>query len=70
MKAADIKENMEKCICGECPTRGECTKGKMEGFFCARGKSGCKTTKRGCICGECPLTGEYVLDKLFLERCG
>ncbi len=61
MKVENNQDNLIKCICKNCPTRDECMKGKMEGFFCARDKSTCDLEKKGCICGECPLSSEYQL---------
>ena len=69
-KVPDTKENMMKCICGECPSHDQCMKDKMEGFFCARAKSTCEVTRNGCVCGGCPLTPEYSLDKTYYCETG
>lgn len=65
MKVPDTRENLMKCICGNCPTHNQCMKDGMEGLFCARGKSSCEFEKMGCICGECPLYGEYQLSDMY-----
>ncbi len=61
MKVPDTKENLMKCICMNCPTHTQEMKDKMQGMFCARGKSGLKFERKGCLCGECPLASEYKL---------
>lgn len=61
VKVPDTKENLMKCICGRCPSYNECMKEKMDGLFCARGKTDCALTRAGCICGECALYTEYQL---------
>lgn len=45
-----------KCICGKCPTYNDCMKGRQEALFCANGKTGCATVKKGCLCAACPVT--------------
>jgi len=45
-------------------------KEKMQGLFCARGKTDCELTKNGCICGACPLASEYRLDKMYYCEIG
>ncbi len=65
MKVPDTKENLMKCICGSCPSYDQCMKDKMQGLFCARGKSDCEIEKKGCICGQCPLSSEYSLENLY-----
>ncbi len=65
MKVPDSQENLMKCICGQCPTYNQCMKDKMEGLFCARGKSSCDIEKKGCICGQCPLFSEFGLENLY-----
>ena len=65
MKVPDSQENLMKCICGQCPTYNQCMKDKMEGLFCARGKSSCDIEKKGCICGQCPLFSEFGLGNLY-----
>ena len=55
MKVADTKENLGKCMCGSCPTFNACMKEKMQGLFCALGKSSCGPASKGCLCGRCPL---------------
>ena len=64
-KVPDTKENMMKCICPKCPTwmSSDCPKNKIEGFYCAKGKTTCNLTDKGCICGTCPLWEEYSLSK-------
>lgn len=61
MPVPDTKENMEKCICMDCPTYSSCMSDKKEGLFCAKGKSGCTVEKKECICESCPIDKEYNL---------
>ena len=70
MKVPDTKENLMKCICGNCPSYTECMKSKMEGLFCARGKATCEVEMKGCICGECPLASEYKLSGGYFCMAG
>jgi hypothetical protein len=65
MKVADTKENLMKCICMKCPTHNKCMKDKMEGLFCARGKTTCELEKNGCLCGECPVASENDLEGMY-----
>jgi hypothetical protein len=52
----DTTQNMERCICGTCPSfPGE------GGFYCARGKSGEEVERKGCVCGDCPNFKEFGL---------
>lgn len=62
-KVADTQENMMKCICGKCPTyiAVDCPKSKMEGLYCAKGKTACELQELGCICGTCPVHSENKL---------
>ncbi|OGF26431.1 hypothetical protein A2331_05870 [Candidatus Falkowbacteria bacterium RIFOXYB2_FULL_34_18] len=60
-KVENKKENLMRCICESCPSYSECTKGEMQGLFCARAKSLCGFDKKGCVCGNCPLTEEFRL---------
>ena len=69
-KVPDTQENMMKCICGSCPTHDQCMKDKMEGLFCARGKSTCPVTRSGCICGGCPVASENDLDAMYYCETG
>ena len=69
-KVADNQENLKKCICGGCPTYGQCMKDKMEGLFCAKGKSSCELEKNGCLCGACPVASENKLDKMYYCESG
>jgi len=69
-KVPDTEETLKKCICGGCPTHNQCMKEKMQGLFCARGKTDCEITKNGCICGACPLASEYRLDKMYYCEIG
>jgi len=57
MQVPNTKENMMKCICGDCPTFVQGDKG----FFCSLDKSEKAVVKKGCICGKCPLWTEYKL---------
>lgn len=56
-------ENMQKCICGECPSYNDCTKEKMEGLYCSPevGASDCDIEQKGCVCGACPVQTENGL---------
>ncbi len=69
-KVPDTPENMAKCICGQCPSHDACMKEKMEGLFCAKGKSSCEVTQKGCVCAVCPLTPEFDLGKLYYCETG
>jgi len=69
-KVPDTQENLQKCICGECPSYNQCMKDKMEGLYCAKGKSACEFEKIGCLCVACPLTSEFNLDKLYYCEIG
>ena len=69
-RVPDTQENLQKCICGGCPSYNQCMQDNMEGLYCAREKSGCEFDKSGCICGACPLAPEFNLDKLFYCETG
>ena len=69
-KVPDTQENMVKCICGGCPSYDQCMKDKMEGLFCAKGKSTCEVNRQGCVCMACPLTPEFGLDKMYYCEIG
>jgi len=61
----DNKENIDKCVCTQCPTHlaDDCAQKNNETLYCAegRGKSACDLLDRGCLCGSCPLWDEYEL---------
>ena len=61
MSVPNTNENMEKCICKNCPTYDSCMGEKNELFFCAAGKSGCKVNKNECICETCLIDKEFNL---------
>lgn len=61
MIVENTKENLAKCICGNCPSFNECMKGVAQALFCAREKSSCDFDKKGCVCSGCPLTSENDL---------
>jgi hypothetical protein len=61
MIVSDTKENLEKCICKECPSYTQCMRDKNGGLFCARGKSSCEVEEEECICVDCPVDKEYKL---------
>ena len=61
MSVPNTKENMEKCICKNCPTYNSCMKEKNELFFCAAGNSGCKVNQDECLCEDCPNDKEFNL---------
>ena len=69
-KVPDTPENLKQCICGGCPSHNQCMKDKMEGLFCAKGKSACEFEQIDCICVACPVTSEYNLDKLYYCEIG
>lgn len=60
-KVADTKENLDKCVCGKCPTYDDCAREKMELLYCAKGVSSCALEEKGCICGTCPVHSENQL---------
>lgn len=64
-KVPDTQENLEKCACRGCPTHDQCMKDKMEGLFCARGKSTCKVKRSGCFCGNCTVASDHKLDGMY-----
>ncbi|NLE73561.1 MAG: DUF2769 domain-containing protein [Actinobacteria bacterium] len=52
----DTPENMQRCICADCPSYpGE------GGFYCAKGKSALPVTEVGCTCGDCAVFKDYGL---------
>jgi hypothetical protein len=69
-KVADTPENMQKCICGGCPSHNQCMKEKKQGLFCAAGKTDCELAKNGCLCGACPVASEHKLDKMYYCEIG
>ena len=64
-KVPDTQENVNKCVCGGCPSYTDCMRDNNEILYCAREKSGCDVTRKGCLCGACPLAAEFGLDKFF-----
>jgi hypothetical protein len=69
-KVPNTEENMEKCICDDCPSYNQCMREKDEGFYCAENKSACELAKLGCLCGTCPLTAEYALEQMYYCETG
>lgn len=69
-KVADTQENLNKCICGGCPSHNQCMKDKMDALFCARRKTECELSKNGCLCGACPVASENRLDKMYYCEIG
>ena len=61
MKPANNQDNLDKCVCPNCPSYNECMTEKMEKLFCAIGQAVCAFEKRGCICGTCPVKIENQL---------
>jgi hypothetical protein len=61
----DTRANVQKCICGGCPSYDECMRNSDEILYCAREKSACEVPRNGCLCGACPLVEEFDLDKLY-----
>ncbi len=55
---ADTKQNMERCLCGTCPSFPGDT-----GFYCAKGKSANAVERKGCNCAECANFKEFGLSK-------
>jgi hypothetical protein len=53
------------CICGDCPTYNDCSRGKMQLLFCTVGKSDCTMTMTGCLCPTCPVTKDQGLTKSY-----
>ncbi len=45
-------------------------KERMEGLFCAKGKSTCEFEKVNCVCAGCPVYGEYSLSDSFYCAIG
>ena len=70
MKIEDTKENLIKCICGQCSSYNECMKGKMEGLFCARSEAVCNFEKKGCTCLGCPVAQENDMSELYYCETG
>lgn len=66
----DTPENLQICICGDCPSYSQCMKDNMEGLYCGRSKSNCEFDKNGCLCGACLLTSEFELDKMYYCESG
>jgi len=69
-KIPDTQENIQKCICGGCPSYSQCMRDNDEILYCARVKSACEIVKNGCLCGACPLTPEFDLDKMYYCEIG
>jgi hypothetical protein len=57
----DTQENLEKCICKDCPTYNQCMKEKGGGLFCARGRTDCEIEEDECDCVQCPVDKEFML---------
>ena len=56
----DTTQNMERCICGTCPSfPGD------GGFYCARGKSPKHIEQVRCTCPGCPVWHENDLSGLY-----
>lgn len=52
----DTPQNVERCLCPDCPSfPGEGT------IYCARGRSAKPVRERGCVCGDCKNFKEYGL---------
>jgi hypothetical protein len=45
----DTQENVQKCICGGCPSYDQCMREKDEILYCARERSNCEISKNGCL---------------------
>lgn len=57
------EDNLNKCVCINCPSYNECMKEGEELLYCSKevGKSTCEFEKKGCICGTCPVQIENGL---------
>jgi len=64
-KVPDTQENVQKCICGGCPSYDDCMRDNNEILYCAKEKSACEVPRKGCLCGACPLVAEFGLDKMY-----
>jgi hypothetical protein len=60
IKVKDDASNLTKCICVGCPTyqSDACAKERLEGLYCARGKTSCQLVAKGCHCSTCPVYQE------------
>jgi len=56
-----VSSLMSRCICGKCPTYGECMKERRETLYCALGKTSCAVTRKACLCPACPVTPDLGL---------
>lgn len=70
MRVPDTKENLERCLCKECPSYNACMKEGMQGLFCARQKTNCDFERQGCFCGRCPISTEYALNNFYFCDTG
>ena len=61
----NTKENSEKCVCKNCPSKNECMKENSEWLYCARGQSKCQVEQKGCFCGACPVAVENKLNEYY-----
>lgn len=71
MKASKISKstvektpkNLAACVCANCPSYNDCSRGKEELLFCSNavGKSACAYKMNGCLCGACPVHKEHEL---------
>lgn len=60
-----MEEKGKMCVCPSCPSYNECTKGKEELLYCAKGKSSCEIEEKGCTCPGCPITEQMGLKNTF-----
>jgi aldose sugar dehydrogenase len=58
-------ENIDRCLCPECPVFNDCMKENYENLFCSKGNTVCEFNKTGCNCPTCPVWLEYELVSLF-----
>jgi hypothetical protein len=50
------------CVCPNCPTYNDCSKGKSELLYCLHGKSQqCAFDEEGCSCPDCPVALDLEL---------
>jgi len=64
-KIEDTHENFRLCMqrnCSNCPSY---PKGRGEGLYCARGRSGDEIEKKGCNCPECPVWQKNGLSGMY-----
>ena len=57
-----LQAEMDRCMCGQCPTYTNAARASGESFFCGTGKSFRHiTTAVNCLCAGCPVKGDLGL---------